>query len=323
MRAAAIISFAVLVAVPLTFRPRELDGNKQCNCSFAQPSVELCQDRPGEERSPVSVDDDALQKHLEKEGGALVEQGEASEMAALIKQLGIDRCNLELAVSSTAPQDESHLFSQAKPSVVVVSSIYKCDMCNEWHATTATGFVISTSGAIATNYHVVDNPDKETVVVMTADRQILPVKRVLAASRPDDLAILQVDAEGLVPLPIAAQAEPIGNPIGVISHPAQRFYCYTNGAISRYMRMEPNDQVVDGMTITADYARGSSGAPVLNSKGQVVGIVQSTDSIYYSVEKGQQKNLQMVFKRCIPASSLLALIQTDVREDVAEDLPRG
>ena len=50
------------------------------------------------------------------------------------------------------------------------------------------------------------------------------------------------------------------------------------------------------------------GAPAINDSGEVVGIVRSTESIYYKVEKGQQQNLQMVFKTCVPAVSLLKLI---------------
>jgi V8-like Glu-specific endopeptidase len=63
------------------------------------------------------------------------------------------------------------------------------------------------------------------------------------------------------------------------------------------------------MAITADYAKGSSGAPVFNRKGQVVGVVSSTSSIYYSVENGKKENLQMVVKNCIPVESIRELIQ--------------
>ena len=63
------------------------------------------------------------------------------------------------------------------------------------------------------------------------------------------------------------------------------------------------------MAITADYAKGSSGAPVLNSKGEVVGMVSATNSIYYNKERGQNQNLQMVIKSCIPVDAIRRLIR--------------
>ena len=62
------------------------------------------------------------------------------------------------------------------------------------------------------------------------------------------------------------------------------------------------------MAITADYAKGSSGAPVLNSEGEVVGMVSATNSIYYTREKGQNQNLQMVVKLCIPVAAISKLL---------------
>ena len=61
--------------------------------------------------------------------------------------------------------------------------------------------------------------------------------------------------------------------------------------------------------ITAAYGKGSSGAPVLNEYGAAVGIVSRTSSLYYTVEKGVQKNLQMVFRTCVPVANVLKALE--------------
>ena len=45
------------------------------------------------------------------------------------------------------------------------------------------------------------------------------------------------------------------------------------------------------MSVSAEFAKGSSGSPVINSKGEVIGIVSLTRSIYYNKENGIDKNL--------------------------------
>jgi S1-C subfamily serine protease len=95
----------------------------------------------------------------------------------------------------------------------------------------------------------------------------------------------------------------------VISHPDRRFYTLTDGIVSRYSTSTGGGKKTSVMMITADFARGSSGGPVFNDCGAVVGYVGSTVSVYYNVDKGRKDNLQMVFKQCIPTGNVLKLIK--------------
>lgn len=280
-------------------------------CARADRSVGQCADADSDHVRAASIEDQVLKANLIRQGTALIEGGQTVAGAVLAEQLGVPTCPLELSPPGSTISGSTELFRAAKDSVVVVGGLYKCDKCTRWHANTASGFVLTASGAIVTNYHVVEASSERALVVMTADSHVYPVRGILAASRVDDLAILQVDAEGLRPLPLADSetAAPVGSTVSVISHPDGRFFCYTAGVVSRYMKIPSAGRTADAMAITADYARGSSGAPVLNQQGQVVAVVSSTESIYYTQDGQRQMNLQMVFRTCIPTSSLRKMLQ--------------
>ena len=122
---------------------------------------------------------------------------------------------------------------------MVIGGLYKCNKCTKWHANGATGFVISSTGAVLTNHHVVNSKSKTTLVAMTVGGEVLPVTKVLAANEDVDLAILQVEGKVPPPLPMALspEAAPIGSRISVISHPAGQYYTYTAGMVSRYVKV--------------------------------------------------------------------------------------
>lgn len=254
-----------------------------------------------------AIDDGRIFRKLRDDAAALISSGRATKMSVLVEQLKAERCQLETAPQAkTVPFEE--LYERMKPGVLVISAIRKSDNGSNWLLSPASGFVLSASGVCCTNYHVVNHPESETLVAMTADGQVLPVTAVLAASKNDDVAILQVNGKGLSALPLGATA-PVGSRISLISHPDNRFFVFTSGIVSRYFLTRRNGTKSPMMAITADYAKGSSGAPVFNDRGEVAGMVASTQSIYYDTKNGKAENLQMVVKQCVPVASILKLIE--------------
>ena len=187
--------------------------------------------------------------------------------------------------------------------------LYNCGKCSKWHTSTASAFAIGKDGIIVTNYHVLEKDEGEILGAMDYKGNVYSIANVLAASEEDDLAILKLRNAELTPMALGKPAN-VGSNVWVLSHPDRKMYMMTNGMVSRYNIVLVNKQKLGRrMSITADYAKGSSGAPVFNRKGQVVGVVSSTNSIYYNTENGKKENIQMVVKNCIPVESIHKLIE--------------
>lgn len=257
---------------------------------------------------PLAVNDRRLQDSILKAAEGFINSGRATKMPALIGQLGQKSCRLKLPKPSRKERSVSLIYAQNKPGVLVMAGIFKCDKCAHWHAGCASGFVLTDSGVAVTNYHVLNAPKNETLVAATDDGRVLPVQSVLAASEADDIAIVQLAGDHLQPLPLSADA-PVGSKVCAISHPDGQYYTLTEGIISRYCMRSVKSTEVPQMAITADFARGSSGGPIFDDCGNAVGMVASTVSIYYTNDNGKKENLQMVLKHCVPAASVLHLIE--------------
>ena len=246
-----------------------------------------------------------FQKGLEK----LLEGNQSVRLADLKRQLTQKHSKVELGDIPLHSVLPSKLYDQVCKSVLVMGRLYNCGKCSKWHTSMASAFVIGQDGIIVTNYHVLEKDDGEILGAMDAEGTVYGVEKVLAANREDDLVILKLRDAKLIPMSLGKPAN-VGSDVWVISHPNRKLYMMTKGMVSRYQMILKNGQKPGRrMSITADYAKGSSGAPVFNHKGQVVGVVSSTSSIYYSVENGKKENLQMVVKNCIPVESILELIQ--------------
>lgn len=218
--------------------------------------------------------------------------------------------------------------------VFIVGTIYKCKDCDEWHTGgMASGWAVSADGLIVTNHHVVNlEQEEENAYLGVMDRagHVLPVKEVVADNKDTDIAVIRVEAKDclLHPLPLAPAAPASGTPVSVISHPDGRYYCLSKGHVTRH-HLQPADDndiekamegkevpMVTWMSISADFGVGSSGAPVLDDQGRVVGMVSLTCTVIATENEDEDENppatgVQMVFKDCVPVPALRAMIQEE------------
>lgn len=267
------------------------------------------------------IDDAALSKDFAHKLGAMVDQGKSisgkKAGEALKNALG-KKIPLPEASQPCSLDGEGSLYERCLPAVVAIGSVYKCGKCNDWHlGGFATGWILSPDGLVFTNHHVLEKDDANTLGVMTFDGSVYPITEIVAADKAGDAALFRIDALGkkLPYLRIAADSE-VGQEVSIISHPKGRFFCLSEGVISRFhKRAQRGEGKAVWMSVTADYAVGSSGGPVLNSSGEVVGMVSSTLTATTAGPRGEAKTrqgdgtVQMIFKDCVSLASLRALFQ--------------
>jgi S1-C subfamily serine protease len=137
------------------------------------------------------------------------------------------------------------------------------------------GFVIDKTGHIVTNYHVVRDAGQVTVSFSNRDT----VRATVVGTDPStDLAVLRVDtaASALTPLPMGnSDAVRVGDPVVAIGNPFGLDRTVTAGIVSALQRLiqAPNRFTIDHVIQTdAPINPGNSGGPLLNARGQVIGV---------------------------------------------------
>ena len=256
----------------------------------------------------AAIDDAEIERRLVEAATALIDSGKGVSVKTLAGQLERRSCGVRLAVGGGKKVSAAELVAQSRSGVLVVAQSYLCGKCDKRHLSAASGVMLTADGAFATSYHVVNQKTNDVMLIMTGDGRIAPVTAVLAARRDADVAILQAEGTGFTPLPLSTNA-PAGMPVRVISNPDNNFFTLSEGVVSRQFvnKRRRGMDPVTMLAITADFAKGSSGGPVFDEFGAVVGIVTSTVSTYFETNNGRRENLQMVFKHCIPSRYLLEL----------------
>jgi S1-C subfamily serine protease len=135
------------------------------------------------------------------------------------------------------------------------------------------GFILDKQGHIATNYHVIANA--QNVEVQTMDKHRYKA-RVIGKDQRHDLALLQIDASvALTPVVLAQSRDLIpGQKVYAIGNPFGLSGTMTTGIISaiRSVRGPEGGQIENAIQTDAAINPGNSGGPLLNSRGEVIGI---------------------------------------------------
>lgn len=249
------------------------------------------------------VDDEAIMSALNTYGEQVASGAVPQNNKDLQSQLSRTSTTVSLPTPKPLVSKESNLYEATRKATVIFSSFGLCGNCDKFHPNPASGFIISPDGLVITNHHVVKNASASAFAAMTIDKKIYAVTEVLAANEQADVALVRIDGKNLPYLPVRKAAD-LGETVYCLSHPRSRFFTLTKGAASRYMM----ERGTPWLEITADYAVGSSGGPVFDATGQVVGLVSMTNSVYAGANRNNS-DLQMVRKICVPSQAILNLIR--------------
>ena len=176
----------------------------------------------------------------------------------------------------TTPLTPEQIAKRALASTVLIVM----EDANGKPLSSGSGFFIG-RGLIATNFHVVEKGTRGTFKQVGKDKWY-NIKNAIKVDKQRDLVILNVSDIGAPALPlgnsnkvrIGQSVYAVGNPIGFLEE------TFAPGFISSIRGKDPNRHI----QITAPISQGSSGGPLLNDKGQVIGIVVG------AIEDGQNLN---------------------------------
>ena len=220
----------------------------------------------------------------------LRKEGHKKKHSRLWKTLGLLAllvCTSLLSIhlyASLAGTDESvaigKVYDKALPSVVLISAEFpgaKPEDATE--SGTGSGVVLSYDGLIVTNAHVVQDAVRMSVTLLSGKEY---PARLVGLDENTDLAVLKIDAKGLIPaqfaqslrmrtLRVGETAIAVGNPLG-----AELSQTLTTGVLSAVGRgVEVGGSVVEMLQTDAAVSPGNSGGPLYDIHGRIIGIITS------------------------------------------------
>ncbi|PIP17178.1 MAG: hypothetical protein COX44_01310 [Candidatus Portnoybacteria bacterium CG23_combo_of_CG06-09_8_20_14_all_37_13] len=186
---------------------------------------------------------------------------------------------ISLKLSSGEEQNAEQIFENFGKAVVIIGGNTKSGEFGF-----GSGFIISPSGLLVTNYHVIENMDKLAVaLIKKGDTQLFDVNLIVAKDPLEDIAVLKIEGQNLPFITMGdSDLVKVGQTIFALGNPQGLVNTISGGMISQIRELEGG---IKDFQITSPISEGSSGGALFNKNGEVIGIT------YAFYEAGQNLNL--------------------------------
>jgi len=187
------------------------------------------------------------------------------------------------SISLIAEEKIPEIIKRLEPSVVVILT-YK----NGVNTGQASGFFISAEGDIITNYHVLQ--DADSIEIKTSDGKSYPVTKILAEDKEGDLIRIssEVPKSKVKPVALSKSKPAVGERILVIGSPLGLEKTVSDGIVSAVREIPGLGNIIQ---TTAPVSPGSSGSPLVNMNGEIIGIIS------FQIVEGQNLNFAIPSER--------------------------
>jgi Flp pilus assembly protein TadD len=251
--------------------------------SYEKEFIDLLEKLPEEEQEYYA-------KEVYKNGFSLELLKEVKD----VKKVQIPASNPPITILPQEKPMESlpSLIKRIKPSTVI---IFVYDDKGEY-LQLGSGFFISQNGDVITNYHVLQGAS--SAEIKTSDGKTYPITYILAGDEQNDIIRLSVNipSKYVYPLSLSKTIPEVGERIIVYGSPLGLENTVSDGIVSAIRDIPDYGRIIQ---ITAPISPGSSGSPVLNMQGEVIGIAS------FQMVEGQNLNF------AIPSEKISSLILTE------------
>lgn len=206
------------------------------------------------------------------------------------------------SVSFSSAKDPQDIFASISPAIVYINN----NTVNE-ETLLGSGFIVGANGVIVTNFHVIQSAKE--ISVKLKDGRTFPVAGVVYFDANRDICILKINAEDLPAVVLGDSTNTkIGEKLYCIGNPLGYDYTFSDGMLSGIRNY--ND--LKWLQFTAPISSGNSGGPLINSRGEVIGMVtfQSTE--------GQNLNFALSINEVKPYINQTAIPFADFVEKVSQ-----
>ncbi len=207
-------------------------------------------------------------------------------------------------VAAVVPSVVSITTSRAAPAQDPLELFFGNGQARGQHAQ-GSGVIVSKEGHILTNHHVIAGMEK--IEVQLTDGRRVPAQ-MIGTDEVTDIAVLKINAPNVVPLALGdSDAVRVGQMVFAVGNPFGLQETVTQGIISAKGRRAFADSGVEFLQTDAAVNQGNSGGPLLNLRGEIIGI---NSAIFSTSREGAWLGISFAIPANVARRALESVLKT-------------